>query len=231
MLEVLPPPISGWHRRHFCNGRIELSVFFGDVDECVNDFVERDRRGVDAWFIDGFSPERNSAMWNPELFKSMAQGTKQHGTVTTFSAAGHIRRTLENANFTVSRIDATPHKRHTTLGVFQGEQVTHLVPTCATVVGAGVSGSSLARALANEQVRVDLIDTNGIPASKTSAIPVAIQHGRLSSANTKQVDSKRIAIFIAELTVQTSKAHNVPVLYMYQITVCRIHDLTRSPSC
>lgn len=191
LLDSWPPPIPGWHRRHFLDGKVELSVYYGDVKHAVNDFVQRDRRGVDAWFLDGFAPQRNPEMWDPEVFHSMFKRTNAHGTVTTFSSAGEVRRALESAGFNVSRIDAEPFKKHTTLALgpnkqgFAAPSITHV-----SVIGAGIAGSTLACALARKQVNVSLIDSHDSPAQRTSSIPVAIQHGRLSSADTLPAEFK-----------------------------------------
>ena len=191
LLDSWPPPIPGWHRRHFLDGKVEFSVYHGDVKEAVNDFVMWDQRGVDAWFLDGFAPQRNPDMWDPDVFHLMFKRTNTHGTVTTFSSAGVVRRSLENAGFKVSRIDAEPFKKHTTLALVPNQkQFTTPSVTDVTVIGAGIVGSTLACALARKRVNVCLIESCDSPAQMTSSIPVAIQHGRLSSADTLPAEFK-----------------------------------------
>ena len=185
LLDSWPPPIPGWHRRHLLNGHVELSVFHGDVKDSVSDFVRRDRCGVDAWFLDGFAPQRNPEMWDPEIFRMMFQRTNKDGTVTSFSSAGSVRRSLEQAGFNVTRINAEPFKRHTTLAL--GPSVQRFAKPGrpdVTVVGAGIAGTSMAGALARKRINVHLFDIRAAPAQMTSSIPVAIQHGRMSTADT-----------------------------------------------
>lgn len=69
---------------------------------------------ADAWFLDGFSPARNPELWGPDLMAEVARHTAPEGTAATYTAAGHVRRALENAGFTVSRVPGFGRKRHMT---------------------------------------------------------------------------------------------------------------------
>ncbi|EFL89790.1 tRNA 5-methylaminomethyl-2-thiouridine biosynthesis bifunctional protein MnmC [Ahrensia sp. R2A130] len=70
----------------------------------------------DAWFLDGFSPAKNEAMWSPELMKSVFERTVQGGTFASYTAAGWVRRNLENAGFSVERCPGFGRKRHMIVG-------------------------------------------------------------------------------------------------------------------
>ena len=70
---------------------------------------------ADAWFLDGFSPAKNPELWEPSLLASVYARTKVGGTVATYTAAGAVRRGLEDAGFTVERIPGYARKRHMTI--------------------------------------------------------------------------------------------------------------------
>ena len=178
LLDAWPPSLAGWHRRHFAGGRIQLSIWHGDVAAVLGDFARQQRCGVDAWFLDGFAPSRNPAMWRAELFQHMARCSAAGATVTTFTAAGQVRRDLEAAGFETRRVDQRPHKRHTTAAVFRGAGVAFAPPKRVNVLGAGLAGANVARALAEKGVDVTLVDSAGI-ASAASSVPAAVLHGRL----------------------------------------------------
>ncbi len=72
---------------------------------------------ADAWYLDGFSPAKNPELWENGLLQAVAQHTKPGGTAATYSAAGHIRRSLAEAGFTVRRIPGYGRKRHMTRAV------------------------------------------------------------------------------------------------------------------
>ena len=180
LIENYPAPILGWHRRLFDDSRVRLSVYFGDVRDGLEDLEQQQRRGVDAWFLDGFAPRRNAAMWRRELFDLMARLSARQASVTTFTAAGQVRRDLAAAGFDVRRVDQRPHKRHSTAGTFTGNGSRFVPPIRATVRGAGLAGTATARSLANRGISTTLLDPAGGIARGTSAIPAAVLHPRLS---------------------------------------------------
>ena len=185
LLNAWPPALAGWHRRHFAGGRIQLSVWHGEAAEGLRDFARQQRCGVDAWFLDGFAPSRNPAMWRAELLQSMAGCSAAGATVTTFTAAGQVRRGLEAAGFETRRVDQRPHKRHSTAAVFRGAGTAFAAPERVNVLGAGLAGACAARALAEKGVEVALVDPAGIAAG-ASRVPAAVLHGRLLAGASAQ---------------------------------------------
>lgn len=71
---------------------------------------------ANAWFLDGFSPAKNPALWTPEILAQVARHTAPNGTFATYTAAGHVRRALASAGFTVTRAPGYAHKRHMSVG-------------------------------------------------------------------------------------------------------------------
>lgn len=69
---------------------------------------------ANAWFLDGFSPVKNPELWEPDLLKAVGKHTRTGGTAATYSAAGHIRRSLTDAGFAVTRVPGYGRKRHMT---------------------------------------------------------------------------------------------------------------------
>lgn len=75
------------------------------------------RGKADAWFLDGFAPAKNPALWEPALMRVVADRTAPGGTFATYTAAGFVRRALHDAGFTVTRRKGFGRKRHMTTGV------------------------------------------------------------------------------------------------------------------
>ena len=69
---------------------------------------------ADAWYLDGFAPAKNPQLWEPALLHAVGRHTAPNGTAATYSAAGHIRRSLEDAGFEVTRTKGYGRKRHMT---------------------------------------------------------------------------------------------------------------------
>jgi len=72
---------------------------------------------ADAWFLDGFSPAKNPELWSADLMAAVARHTAPGGSFATYTAAGHVRRALAAAGFTVDRLPGFGRKRHMTAGV------------------------------------------------------------------------------------------------------------------
>ncbi len=97
---------------------LRADVILGDV----NDTLPGWRGTADAWFLDGFAPARNPGMWGASLMQSVADHTAPGGTFATYTAAGHVRRALAEAGFTVERCPGYGRKRHMSLGVLKAPQ-------------------------------------------------------------------------------------------------------------
>ncbi|MUO80197.1 tRNA (5-methylaminomethyl-2-thiouridine)(34)-methyltransferase MnmD [Agrobacterium vitis] len=70
----------------------------------------------DAWYLDGFAPSRNSAMWSLDLMTRLYQLTSSGGRFATYAAAGFVRRNLIAAGFTVERRPGFAGKREMLCG-------------------------------------------------------------------------------------------------------------------
>ena len=92
---------------------LELDVIVGDARATLPEWDGK----ADAWFLDGFSPARNPEMWSPEIMQAVGKHTRTNGTFATYTAAGHVRRALVDAGFTVSRPKGHGNKRHMSAGV------------------------------------------------------------------------------------------------------------------
>lgn len=113
---VYPPLERGVHRRHLADYRLDLTFVFDDITRGLDPLPGP----VDAWFLDGFAPSRNPAMWRPDLLAQVAAHTAPGGSCTTYSAAGAVRRGLAAAGFQVVRAPGFRGKRHMTRGVLAG---------------------------------------------------------------------------------------------------------------
>ncbi|MGL6162606.1 FAD-dependent 5-carboxymethylaminomethyl-2-thiouridine(34) oxidoreductase MnmC [Microbulbifer sp.] len=113
LLRDYPPLLAtGVHRLHF--GRVCLTLVIGEASEALRSLrLEDERRDrlVDAWFLDGFAPARNPAMWTPELFGNMAALSKPGATFATFTCAGLVKRGLKGAGFGLEKVPGYGRKR------------------------------------------------------------------------------------------------------------------------
>ena len=184
LLANYPPLAPGWQRRWLYAGRIMLSLFWGDALSAYSDIVERQRRGVDAWFLDGFAPDRNPDMWQAPLWPLLARLSTRGATVATFSAAGAVRRGLGDVGFEMRRVDQRPHKRESLAGTYTCGSERERIGTGATpiVVGAGIAGASIAQHLARSGQPCRVFDS-GRNAGTSHTLPAALVHTRLRATD------------------------------------------------
>lgn len=114
LAEIAEPFLNQWQagtgRLHF--PFVTARIVLGDARITLPAWDGR----ADAWFLDGFSPAKNPELWSPELLREVARHTAPGGTFATYTAAGHVRRALTEAGFTVSRAPGFGRKRHMTVG-------------------------------------------------------------------------------------------------------------------
>jgi tRNA U34 5-methylaminomethyl-2-thiouridine-forming methyltransferase MnmC len=89
-----------------------LSVVCGDAFENLS----ASTLTFDAWFLDGFAPSRNGAMWSAELMQQVHDTTRDGGSFATYAAAGFVRRNLAAAGFAVERRPGFAGKREMLCG-------------------------------------------------------------------------------------------------------------------
>jgi tRNA 5-methylaminomethyl-2-thiouridine biosynthesis bifunctional protein len=153
---AMPPPLRGLHRVAFAPD-ITLTLALGDAAQ----MLARAEGGVDAWFLDGFAPAKNPALWSPEALGEVARLSRPGATFATYTVAGEVRRRLAEAGFAVEKAPGFGAKKEMLKGSlaepsaassrrapwFQTRPSRRLeAGACVGVVGGGIAGASLADA-------------------------------------------------------------------------------------
>jgi tRNA 5-methylaminomethyl-2-thiouridine biosynthesis bifunctional protein len=173
LLANYPLRLPGWHRIHL--DRCTLTLGFGDATELWGSIDA----GVDAWFIDGFSPAKNPDMWQEETLNHIARLSAPCASFATFTAAGAVKRSLQAQGFTVQKIRGFGHKRDMLVGWRDGASLPAKKHSHVTVIGAGIAGASCARALSERGYRVTVLERSDIT-SGASGNPAAVLYPQLT---------------------------------------------------
>ena len=88
-----------------------LSLITGDARVTLPQW----KGNADCWYLDGFYPAKNPKLWEADIMSEVFSHTEKEGTATTYTAAGYVRRNLEDAGFQVERAAGYGRKRHMTL--------------------------------------------------------------------------------------------------------------------
>ena len=168
-------PLPGYcHLSLGMNKSVQLTLIFDDISALaqLNGIVH-------AWFLDGFSPARNSSMWVQSVFSAMARHSCERTTYATFTAARIVQDHLGQAGFSVVKTQGFGKKRHMLHGCYIPKKLASYKqsqpwlqrdayafdPRKAIVIGAGIAGCSSARALSQRGWNVLLIDKALYPAN------------------------------------------------------------------
>lgn len=157
LLREWPPLLPGLHRLEFEEGRLTLTLAFGTAQHMARQVEAR----VDAFFLDGFSPGRNPAMWSRELFGQLVRIAAQGATAATWCSAGQVRRDLAAAGFLVTRRPGFGGKREMSVAQLRphlGKPVSARRPEPVIVVGGGLAGAGVAHSLALRGHAVTVLD-------------------------------------------------------------------------
>ncbi len=179
-----PALVPGMHRLHFDDGRVTLTLVFADVTEALRQL----RLRADAFYLDGFAPERNPDMWSVPTMKALARLAKPNATMATWSVARPVRDALAAAGFVVDKRPGFGGKRDMLIGRFAPRWSTSAPRTSqpstterrAIVVGAGLAGAAIASRLAARGWSIDLIERAHAAATAASGLRAGVFQPHIS---------------------------------------------------
>jgi len=181
---VWPLPLPGLHRLHFEDGRVTLTLAFGDIA----DVLSKLRLAADAIYLDGFAPDRNSEMWTSAVMKALARLARPGTTVATYTTARAVRDALAAAGFVPELRPGFGRKRQMLAARFSPSRPPRLaLPVApqwserrAIVIGAGLAGAAVVERLAARGWAIELIERHAGPAAEASGMPAGSFHPQVS---------------------------------------------------
>ncbi|MCW8957307.1 MAG: bifunctional tRNA (5-methylaminomethyl-2-thiouridine)(34)-methyltransferase MnmD/FAD-dependent 5-carboxymethylaminomethyl-2-thiouridine(34) oxidoreductase MnmC [Gammaproteobacteria bacterium] len=205
VIAAYPPALPGFHDLSLFDGQVKLCLIYGDADQQLAQMNAR----VDAWYLDGFAPSKNPEMWSASLFQQVARLSHESTRFSTFTAAGFVRRGLEQAGFEVERVKGFGQKREMLRGrLIQKADSTSEQPWFelprkditskrVAVIGAGIAGVTTACALAQRGWQVELIDKHDDVAQEASGNPLGVVLPRISLEDSAEAEFYSTAYFSA----------------------------------
>jgi len=146
---------------------------------------------IDAWYLDGFDPAKNQAMWNSSVSQLVALLSSNQATFGTFTSAGFVKRNFIKFGYDVSKVKGFGNKRHKLIGKILPRKHAQNSSSGAlskiAIIGSGIAGSSTAHAAANHGMQVDVYEYGQEAACGTSSNPVAAMYPRFSANNSSML--------------------------------------------
>jgi tRNA 5-methylaminomethyl-2-thiouridine biosynthesis bifunctional protein len=180
-----PMLVPGTHRLEFDEGRVVLTLVFGDAQESLPAL----RLRADAFYLDGFAPAKNPELWTSAIFKALARLAGEGATFATYSSAGDIKRALTQCGFEYRKVDGFGWKRAMLVGHFAPRwRVRRHEPPAplavderhAVVIGAGLAGCAVIERLAARGWRVTSLERHASVAQDASGNPAGVFHPMIS---------------------------------------------------
>lgn len=76
---------------------------------------------VDIWYLDGFSPSIDTGLWTRDLFREITALSSDNTSLSSFTAAGWVRRELSDFGWKIQRYPGFGRKRHMICGQYKAQ--------------------------------------------------------------------------------------------------------------
>lgn len=164
--------VEGVHRLRLDDGQVMLTLGIGNAVDCL----PRLSGLADSVFLDGFSPDVNPELWSPQVMSLVADHCHTGTRLSTWCVSRTVRETLQAAGFDVERVPGLPPKRHALMARWHhlGERQHQTGAVRCAVIGAGLAGSGVARALAERGWSVDVFEAGPTACAGASGLPAGL---------------------------------------------------------
>lgn len=176
--------VRGWHTLSLAGGRIRLTLILDDVHAALLQIPG----GVDAVYLDGFSPSKNPAMWHPSVLAQVRGKLNANAYLASYSIASAPLQTLRELGLDVKKLPGFAEKRERLQARLVASTPRHATLRKArkrmAIVGGGIAGLTVAYRLLREQnasqLELTLIERERAFAGASGA-PAVLLHAPTSS--------------------------------------------------
>ena len=181
LVDTWPMLVPGLHRLEFDEGRVVLTLVFGDALAMLPKLVVR----ADAFYLHDVAPTQNEDMSLPDVFRAMARIADDHATFATDANADAVKHALDEAGFAHREVAGSGGECAMLAGEFapRWRMRRHDPPRAmnvgerhAIVIGAGIAGCAVVERLAARGWDVTLIERHTQIATEASGNPAGVFH-------------------------------------------------------
>ena len=210
-----PAATPNLHRLDFDDGRVQLLLGWFDVRDALPELVAR----FDAFYLDGFAPARNPAMWEPRVVHALGRLAAPGATAATWSVARPLRDALAESGFVVERAPGFGDKREMTVARWAPSFAPRSAPARAAAAppprvaigGGGVAGCAMAWALAEQGIASMIFERHAVPARESSGNPAGLFHGVVTAVDGPHARwGRAAALQAAPLARRAIAVHGAP---------------------
>lgn len=174
--------LPGVHRLRLDGGRVQLTLAVGDVQPLLAELTG----DYDSLFLDGSDPD----IWRPHTLKAVARLARSGARVAARCVPTEARERLVACGFDIEPRPGPSPTAHALRATYAprwtprprrdaAAHATCVQPARCAVVGAGLAGASVARALALRGWQVTVLDRTA-PAAGASGLPAGVVAAHVS---------------------------------------------------
>ncbi len=205
-----PSQTYGRHHIVFKDWNVTLTLIWMPLDHAFNDLIQEsqtqeNKTRIDHWFLDGFTPQKNTSMWKKENANHIALLSKFGTRLSTYSVAGMVKRPLIDAGFEITKQKGFAKKREMLTAIFSGTtnyktkpkfiNIKHEYPWFnitkskntikkqqrVAIIGAGIAGCSMSYTLSSKNYICDIYDSNKKISQGASGAAAGIFHPQITN--------------------------------------------------
>jgi len=203
-----PSQTYGRHQISFKDWNVSLTLMWMPIEDAFIDLIQEcsaqeNKIKFDHWFLDGFSPQKNTSMWDEKNAFQIAQLSKVGTRLATYSVAEAVKRPLIEAGFKIIKRKGFAKKREMLTSMLQDKHVDeneskfinikhetpwfniiNVKPTRnpkVAIIGAGIAGCATAYCLSNKGFSCDIYESKPEIAGGASGASAGVFHPQLSS--------------------------------------------------
>lgn len=163
-LRFYPKCAKGIYRFYFKDCFLDL--VFDDIS-----VLKRLEFKANIWYLDGFSPSKNSLMFDENTLFEIARLSKLNARILSFSSSSFLQKNLKNCGFDVEKVRG--FRKREMIRAFLTKEVQNAskeayfqkIPTQfknkkVAIIGAGISGAILAYELSLRDFEVEIFEKN-----------------------------------------------------------------------
>ncbi|RQU48621.1 bifunctional tRNA (5-methylaminomethyl-2-thiouridine)(34)-methyltransferase MnmD/FAD-dependent 5-carboxymethylaminomethyl-2-thiouridine(34) oxidoreductase MnmC [Burkholderia cenocepacia] len=168
LIDAWPMLVPGVHRLEFDEGRVVLTLAFGDPIDLLKKLVAR----ADAFFLDG-------AAASSDGIRALAKLAGEHATFATHAKSDDVKYALGETGFTFREVDDRLVGDYAPRWRARRHEPPRALPVAARraiVIGAGLAGCAVVERLAARGWDVTLIERHERIASEASGNPAGVFH-------------------------------------------------------
>ncbi|WP_420210380.1 bifunctional tRNA (5-methylaminomethyl-2-thiouridine)(34)-methyltransferase MnmD/FAD-dependent 5-carboxymethylaminomethyl-2-thiouridine(34) oxidoreductase MnmC [Burkholderia aenigmatica] len=175
LADAWPMLVPGLHRLEFDEGRVVLTLAFGDAIDMLGKIVAR----ADAFCLDGFASSSDADLRSTDVVRALSKIAGEHATFAAHANSDALKHALGKAGFTYREVDDVLVGEYAPRWRARRHEPPLALPVAtrrAIVIGAGLAGCAVVERLAARGWDVTLIERHDRIASEASGNPAGVFH-------------------------------------------------------